>query len=230
MQAGARREHPAGENPLHLALKGDLIDLDEGIGIGGFGRGPRVASVGLHPQRAELHGFADILVEVDDAAGDLVEAGEDRLLVDDLLGRRLGDDLVAWLQRRRCRRSRARLVLSGWQRPVAGWVKAARRQLRPAHSAEPQSFRVAAAMAGSEPDREVERPALTADASAPAARVLAAADPAPLPRHLQTERLVHAEWRPADAARDPKKYCRFARARAMQPRPARQPQKPHNRL
>ena len=119
MQAGARREHPAGENPLHLALKGDLIDLDEGVGIGGFGRGARVAGVGLHPQRAELHGFADILVKVDDAAGDLVEAGEDGLLVDDLLGRRLGDDLVPWLQRRRCRRSRAWLLLSGW-RPGCG--------------------------------------------------------------------------------------------------------------
>ena len=47
--------------------------------------GPRVAGVGLHPQRAELHGLADILVEIDDAAGDLVEAGEARLLVGDLV-------------------------------------------------------------------------------------------------------------------------------------------------
>ena len=63
----------------------------------------RVAGVGLHPQRAELDGLADILVEIDDAAGDLVEAGEARLLVDDLLRRRLGDDLVAGLQGgRRC--------------------------------------------------------------------------------------------------------------------------------
>ena len=115
MQAGACPEHPAGENPLYLALKGDLIDLDEGVGIGGFGRRACVASVSLHPQRAELHGFADILVKVDDAAGDLVETGEDGLLVDDLLGRRLGDDLVPRLQRRRCRRSRAWLLLSGWQ-------------------------------------------------------------------------------------------------------------------
>ena len=114
MQARARREHPAGENPLHLALKGDLVDLDKGVGIGGFRRGARIAGVGLHTQRTELHGFADILVEVNDAARDLVEAGEDRLLVDDLLGRRLGDDFVAWLKRRRCRRSRTRLVLSGW--------------------------------------------------------------------------------------------------------------------
>ena len=84
VQAGARRVHPAGKDPLHLALQRDLVDLDEGVGIGGFGRGTRIAGAGLHPQRAELHGLADILVEIDDAAGDLVEPGEARLLVDDL--------------------------------------------------------------------------------------------------------------------------------------------------
>ena len=84
MQAGARRVHPAREDPLHLALQRDLVDLDEGVGVGGFGRRPRVAGAGLHPQRAELHGLADILVEIDDAAGDLVEPREARLLVGDL--------------------------------------------------------------------------------------------------------------------------------------------------
>ena len=47
--------------------------------------GPGIAGVGFHPQRAELDGLADILVEIDDAPGDLVESGEARLLVDDLL-------------------------------------------------------------------------------------------------------------------------------------------------
>ena len=90
VQAGARRIHPAGKDPLHLALQRDLVDLDKGVGVGGLGRRPRVAGVGLDPQRAELDGLADILVEIDDAPGDLVEAGEARLLVDDLLRRRLG--------------------------------------------------------------------------------------------------------------------------------------------
>ena len=101
MQAGACRVHPAREDPLHLALQRDLVDLDKGVGVGGFRRRPRVAGTGLHAQRAELHGLADILVEIDDAAGDLVEAGEARLLVGDLGCRRLGHDLVARLQGRR---------------------------------------------------------------------------------------------------------------------------------
>ncbi len=98
VQAGARRIHPARENPLHLALQRDLVDLDKGVGIGGFRRGTGVAGVGFHPQCTELDGFADILVEIDDAPGDLVEPGKARLLVDDLLRRRLGDDFVAGLQ------------------------------------------------------------------------------------------------------------------------------------
>src|SRR5260221_4165159 len=98
VQAGARRIHPARENPLHLALQRDLVDLAKGVRIGGFRCGAGVAGVGFHPQRAELDGFADILVEIDDAPGDLVEPGKARLLVDDLLRRRLGDDLVAGLQ------------------------------------------------------------------------------------------------------------------------------------
>src|SRR5438445_550465 len=49
-------------------------------------------------QPAALDGLADILVEIDDATGDLVEPGKTRLLVGDLGGRRLGDHLVARLQ------------------------------------------------------------------------------------------------------------------------------------
>ena len=37
VQAWAGGKHPARENPLHFALQGDLIDLDEGVGVGGFG-------------------------------------------------------------------------------------------------------------------------------------------------------------------------------------------------
>jgi hypothetical protein len=68
VQAGACREHPAREDPLHLALQGDLVDLDKGVGVGSFRRRPGVAGIGLHAQRAELHGLADILVEIDDAS------------------------------------------------------------------------------------------------------------------------------------------------------------------
>ena len=112
VQAGACREHPARKNPLHLALQRDLVDLDKGVGIGGFGGRTGVAGVGLDAQRAELDGLADILVEIDDAAGDLVEARKARLLVDDLLRRRLGDHLVAGLQRRRRLRHALGLALS----------------------------------------------------------------------------------------------------------------------
>ena len=74
VQTGAGREHPARENPLHLALQRDLIDLDESIGIGSFGRRTGITGVSFHPKRAELHGLADVGVEIDDSAGDLVEA------------------------------------------------------------------------------------------------------------------------------------------------------------
>ena len=37
VQAGACGIHPAGEDPLHLALQRDLVDLDKGVGVGGFG-------------------------------------------------------------------------------------------------------------------------------------------------------------------------------------------------
>ena len=46
--------------------------------------GPRVADPRRHLQRAELHRLVDVDVEGDDAAGDLVEAGEDRDRVGDL--------------------------------------------------------------------------------------------------------------------------------------------------
>ena len=76
MQAGARREHPAGEEPLDLVRQRDLVDLDEGGGLRRLGRRARVADARRHLQRAELHRLVDQHVEVDGAAGDLVEAGE----------------------------------------------------------------------------------------------------------------------------------------------------------
>ena len=98
VQAGARGKHPAGEDALDLALQRHLVDLDEGVGVRRLGRRAGVAGARRHLQRAELHGLADRHVEIDDAAGDLVEAGEQRALVDDLLRRRLDDHLVAGLQ------------------------------------------------------------------------------------------------------------------------------------
>ena len=38
VQAGARGEHPAGEDALDLALQRDLVDLDEGVGVRRLGR------------------------------------------------------------------------------------------------------------------------------------------------------------------------------------------------
>jgi len=38
VKAGALGEHPAGEDPLHLARQLDLVDLDEGGGVGRLGR------------------------------------------------------------------------------------------------------------------------------------------------------------------------------------------------
>lgn len=73
VQAGTCREHPAAEDLLDLALQRNFLDLDEGVGVRRFRRGPRVARLRLHSQRAELHRLADVDIELDDAAGDLVD-------------------------------------------------------------------------------------------------------------------------------------------------------------
>ena len=70
--------------PCQMSLIG-IVDFDKGVGIGGLSGGPRIAGVGLDAQRAELDGLGHILIEIDDAPGDLVEPGKGRLLVDDLL-------------------------------------------------------------------------------------------------------------------------------------------------
>ncbi len=99
VEPGARGKHPAAEDALGLALQRDLIDLDEAVGIGRFGRRTRVADPRRNLQGAELHSFVDSDVERDDAAGDLVEAGEYRGGVEDFLGGKRRDHFVARLRR-----------------------------------------------------------------------------------------------------------------------------------
>ena len=223
MQAGACGVHPAREDPLHLALQRDLVDLDKGVGVGGFRRRPRVAGTGLHAQRAELHGLADILVEIDDAAGDLVEAGEARLLVGDLGGRRLGHDLVARLQGRR------RIAARPWPGAGAGPAARWRRPAGPAAAAEPQrpaacpgerrSFPAAAPAAATGSFPAAERPAPAADGSGSATGGRAAVPALPRRRRgIVAAADCRGEWRPAAAAADRKRYCRSAPAPAAQAR------------
>ena len=121
VQAGAGRKHPAIEDALDLALKRHLVDFDESIGVGRLGRRAGVANPRCHLQRAKLHRFADRRVERDDAAGDLVEPGEYRARILDLLCRHLGDDRIIRLRRRRgIRRLRRTTWLwnctGGWRR------------------------------------------------------------------------------------------------------------------
>ena len=117
VQARARGEHPAGEDALDLALQRQLVDLDEAVGVRRLGRRARVADARRHLERAELHRLVDRDIEGDDAAGDLVEAGEHRGRIGDVLRRRLDHDLVAGLRRGigRLRRRAARLAHAGRQ-------------------------------------------------------------------------------------------------------------------
>src|SRR5665213_3504808 len=87
MQAGAGREHPASEDAFDLALQRDLIHFDEGVGVRGLGWWPRIAHARRHLQRAELHRLVDGDIKRDDAAGDLIEAGEYRGRIGDALRR-----------------------------------------------------------------------------------------------------------------------------------------------
>ena len=150
VQAGAGGEHPAGEDALDLALQRHLVDLDEGVGVGRLGRRPRIADARRHLQRAELHGLVDGDVERDDAAGDLVEAGEHRGRIGDALRRRLHHHLVA-----RLRRDIARLLAcrAAAARPAAGRAKSA-----PARCARPAAAALAPA-AAAPPARRAAAPA-----------------------------------------------------------------------
>jgi hypothetical protein len=86
VKAGTLGEHPAGENALHLAGQLHLVDLDEGRGVGRFGRRTGVADPRRHLERAELDRLVDGNLEMGDAAGHLVEGGEHRNRVLDDLG------------------------------------------------------------------------------------------------------------------------------------------------
>ena len=117
VQAGTGRKHPAGEDTLDFALQRHFVDFDKGVGVRRLGRRPRITHARRHLQRTELHGLVDGDVERDDAAGDLVEAGEHRGRIGNALRRRLDHDFVAGLRRGigRLRRRAARLLLTGWQ-------------------------------------------------------------------------------------------------------------------
>src|SRR5690606_14895728 len=78
IEARALREHPPAENPPDLAIQSDFIDFDEGIGLRFFGPGARIADARRHLESAELDRLIDVNVKGDDAAGDLVDAGEFR--------------------------------------------------------------------------------------------------------------------------------------------------------
>ncbi len=87
IEAGAVSEHPPGENPANFAIKGDFVNFDECVRLRRRRVRTRVAHARRKLQRAELHCLVDINVEGGDAAGDLIEAGED--------GDRIGDLLVS---------------------------------------------------------------------------------------------------------------------------------------
>ncbi|CAI2935061.1 protein of unknown function [Aminobacter niigataensis] len=113
VQARAFGEHPAGEDAPDLAVERDLVDFDERVRLRLLVLRPRIADTRRHLQCAELHGFIDIDVESDDAAGDLVDASElgDRIL--DAL--RLGCGL-----RRRLSLARGRLGFAGQRLEIDG--------------------------------------------------------------------------------------------------------------
>jgi hypothetical protein len=88
VKAGAFGEHPAGEDPLHLARQLDLVHLDEGRGVGRIGRRARVAHPWGHLQSAELDGLIYWDLQVRDTPRHLVEGGEHGNRVLDRIGGR----------------------------------------------------------------------------------------------------------------------------------------------
>jgi len=86
VKARAVREHPAGEDPLDIAIELDLVDLDEGRRVRGLGRGPRVAHPRRHLQRPELLRLIDRDLQRQDAPRHLVERRERRDRILDVLG------------------------------------------------------------------------------------------------------------------------------------------------
>jgi hypothetical protein len=81
-------EHPAGEDPLDIAVQLDLVHLDEGGGMRRLGRRAGVAHPRRHLEGAELHGLVYRDFEMRDAPRHLVEGGEDGDRILDLVGAR----------------------------------------------------------------------------------------------------------------------------------------------
>ena len=75
-----------------LAVELDLVDLDEGGGLGRLGGRARVADARRDLQRAEAHGLVELDLELGDAPRDLVEGGEHGDLILLALGEGRGGD------------------------------------------------------------------------------------------------------------------------------------------
>jgi hypothetical protein len=86
VKSRALGEHPAGENPLHLACKLHLVDFDERRGMGRLGGRSRVANPRGHLERPELDRLVHGYLEMRDAPRHLVEGSEDRDGVLDRVG------------------------------------------------------------------------------------------------------------------------------------------------
>jgi hypothetical protein len=86
VKARAFGEHPAGEDPLHVAVELDLVNLDEGGGVGRLGRWAGVAHAGRDFQGAKRDGLIDRNFEMGNASCHLVEGGKHGNLVFDDLG------------------------------------------------------------------------------------------------------------------------------------------------
>jgi len=90
VKAWAIGEHPAGKNALDLSGELDLVNLDEGCGVGRLGGGARIANPRRHFERAELHRLIDRNFQMRDAPRHLVESGKLGDLVLDGVGTRSG--------------------------------------------------------------------------------------------------------------------------------------------
>ena len=205
------------------------VDFQKHVGVAAFGRRARVAGARHHLQRAELHRLVDGDVEIDDAAGDLVETGKHRLPVRDFLRRRLVDHLVAGLRRGVGRlRSAARLALAGRQADklggapgccncgggpdCCGRVSAARRRAAAAMAATARRIGGRPPCCAAAADLFLLRDLLLT-AVAPVAAAAGIAGPARVPA-------AGPGHCPADAAAVRRKSCRIARrprARRIKP-------------
>ncbi len=86
VKARAFGEHPACEDPLHIAVELDLVDLDEGGGVGRLCRRAGVANSGRYFKGAKRDGLINRNFEMGNASCHLVEGGKHGNLVLDDLG------------------------------------------------------------------------------------------------------------------------------------------------